>query len=299
MNTKSIWSILEESFDILGSNGYPAMDKMASELALEPGWFTLMAAISLFGSEPFSTAQFMGMFPYGLARLNDERFASGARQGYLTSDEQGEYRATEVGENVTRQIIRAADQSIAHLQPMPNEPFQRFVNTLLNLSEESFARPESSARFLLSHKRNLRRIKVTALINHFERYFSELAAYRDDVYIAAWQSHLVEGHAWELFDHLCQGGAFSVDGLFARLKGRGVSPEVYEQDLRELVGYGWVEASSGVYQITLAGKLVRAGVEAETDRLFFTPWLCLDELELEELSVLSTQLRAGLLNVKR
>ena len=45
-----------------------------------------------------------------------------------------------------------------------------------------------------------------------------------------------------------------------------------------------------------AGKQVRAQVEAETDRLFFAPWSCLNESELEELSRLASQLRDGLQN---
>jgi hypothetical protein len=41
-------------------------------------------------------------------------------------------------------------------------------------------------------------------------------------------------------------------------------------------------------------KQVRAEVEAETERLFFAPWSCLNESELENLFSLSTQLRDGL-----
>lgn len=36
---------------------------------------------------------------------------------------------------------------------------------------------------------------------------------------------------------------------------------------------------------------MRAEVEAETKRLFFAPWSCLSESELEELSTLAGQLR--------
>jgi hypothetical protein len=62
------------------------MDKTASELNLADDWFNWVVAIWLFGSEPITTAKFMRMLPYGLARLNEERFASAARQGYLRAD---------------------------------------------------------------------------------------------------------------------------------------------------------------------------------------------------------------------
>jgi len=56
----------------------------------------------------------------------------------------------------------------------------------------------------------------------------------------------------------------------------------------------WRDEDSGVYQITSDGKQVRAEVEAETERLFFAPWSCLNESELEELSSLASQLWNGL-----
>ena len=63
MNKASAWFLLEEAFDILGDCGYPAMDKTASELNLDDDWFTWVAAIWLFGSEPITTSKFMCMFP--------------------------------------------------------------------------------------------------------------------------------------------------------------------------------------------------------------------------------------------
>jgi hypothetical protein len=66
-----------------------------------------------------------------------------------------------------------------------------------------------------------------------------------------------------------------------------------------LIERGWVEESSGVYQITSKGKQVRAEVEAETERLFFAPWSCLEESELAELASLAEGLRDGLMNLAR
>jgi hypothetical protein len=55
-----------------------------------------------------------------------------------------------------------------------------------------------------------------------------------------------------------------------------------------------VDEDSGKIQITSAGKQARGEVEAETERLFFAPWSCLSESELDELSSLASQLRDGL-----
>jgi hypothetical protein len=70
--------------------------------------------------------------------------------------------------------------------------------------------------------------------------------------------------------------------------------EIYLQDLQELVKRGWVTEKTNEYQITPAGNNVRAGVEAETEQLFFAPWSCLDEKDVEDLMILATQLHDGL-----
>ncbi|MBK6431221.1 hypothetical protein [Candidatus Amarolinea dominans] len=121
-----------------------------------------------------------------------------------------------------------------------------------------------------------------------------LEGHRDDCYFATWSAYGVEGHAWEVLDVLSQNDALAFADLHSKLSRRGVTEEVHAGDVRELVGRGWAEESSGVIQITSSGKQVRAEVEAETERLFFAPWSCLNESELDDLFNLSRQLRDGL-----
>ena len=299
MNKKSIWSHLEDGFDILGGYGYPMMDKTAEELNLDGDWFTWIAAIWLFGSQPITTAKFMKMFPYGLARLNEECFTSAARQGYLMLDKEGGYSSTEIGINVALKIWRQAGESLANLKPMPEENLQHLYNYLERLVEASLAIPQPPSHFYLSHKReNYRRLGTIHPLENFVVLFGELAAYRDDMHIGAWQAHQIEGHAWDMFDKIYSGESLTIDGLYAKLKRRGLSQEIYIQDLQELIERGWVSERANEYQITPAGKKVREDVEAQTERLFFAPWSCLDERDLEDLMSLATQLHDGLQNPK-
>jgi hypothetical protein len=52
---------------------------------------------------------------------------------------------------------------------------------------------------------------------------------------------------------------------------------------------GWVGENSAKIQITSKGKQVREQVEAETFRLSFVPWMCLNVSEVEKLSRLVSQ----------
>ena len=297
MNIKSTWSLLEEGFDILGDYGYPAMDKTASELNLDDDWFTWVAAIWLFGSEPITTSKFMCMFPYGLTHLNEERFASAVRHGYLRADREGEYSPTENGLNIALRIWRQAGDSLANLKPMPEENLQFLVNFVERIIEASLAKPELPSHFYLSHKReNYRRLETIHPLENFVVIFGELAVYRDDMHIAAWQKHQIEGHAWDMFDKIYNGKALAFDELYEKLKGRGLPAEIYAQDLQELIKHGWVSETANKYQITSAGKKVREDVEAETEYLFFAPWFILNEKELGDLQSLAKQLHDGLQN---
>ena len=295
MNLKSIWSALEDVYDILGGYGFAAMDKAATEMELTPDWSTWLFAMWLFGSEPITTANFMRIFPYGLAQYNEERFASAVQHGYLISDGKNGYIPTELGMKAAHKVWRAAGNSLAPLKPMPEAQMEKAFDYLARIGEAALSAPEPPSHYFMSHKReNYKLFPILYPLERFIVLFGELSAYRDDMYVASWGAHGVEGHAWEVLDLLSNSDSMIFADLHSKLSRRGVVEEVPTGDVRELIGCGWAEESSGVVKATEAGKQVRAEVEAETERLFFAPWSCLNESELEELASLSTQLRDGL-----
>ena len=295
MNLKSIWTTLEESSEILGDYAFSAADKAAEELSLPANFYNWVTAIWAFDVNPFSIAQFMRYFPYGLAQVNDERLASAVGQGYLASDGQGVYRATESGKSAALRLINVGNEVVAALTPMPKESLRMLGNLLARISGAAFHSPEPPAHVLIKAKRDLyERTGVFATLEGFIAHCFLLEGHRDDCYFATWSAHGVEGHTWEVLDALSQGDALTFADLHSKLSRRGMTEEVHAGDVSELVGRGWVEESSGVVKATEAGKQVRAEVEAETERLFFAPWSCLNESELEELASLAGQLRDGL-----
>jgi hypothetical protein len=296
MNLKSIWSALEESSEILFDNyGYPAADEAAEELSLPPGYYAWVTAIWIFDANPFSIAQFMRYFPYGLARVNDERLASAVEQGYLASDGQWKYRATESGITAALRLIQTGNAVTAALTPIPKESLRTLGNLLARISDAAFNLPEPPAHVLIKAKRDCyQRTGTFAALEGFPAYCLLLEGHRDDCYFATWSAHGVDGHTWEVLDALSQNDALTFTNLHNKLSRRGVTEEVHVGDVKELIGRGWVEEGSGVVKATEAGRQVRVEVEAETERLFFAPWSCLNESELEELARLTSQLRDGL-----
>lgn len=300
MNNHSIWSVLEESYDILGDYGYPAMDKAAEGLGLGSDFFTWVAAIWLFGAETFTTADYMRMFPYGLARMYEECFASAAQKGYLISYGNGKYTRSEKGLETAQKIWHASGDALADLRPISAEQEQRLFGYLARLIEASLATHEPPSHFNLSHKHeNYRPHETKYPQSVFVIRVVELSAFRDDMYIAGWSAHGLQGHAWEVLDLLSQKDTLTFNDLHDKLSRRGVTREAHAEDVMELAQRGWVEEDSGKIQITSAGRQARVEVETETERLFFAPWSCLNESELEELASLAGELREGLRTNKK
>lgn len=295
MNLNSTWSALEGSYDMLGDYGYPAMDKTATEMGLEPDFFSWLVAVWLFGAETFSAADYMRMFPYGQARENEEGFVSAAQKGYLVSDGSGRYTRSQKGMDVAQKIWRVAGDSLANLKPISDEHQQRLMEYLGRLVNASLAAPEPPSHFFLSHKyQNYSRYGTESPLEDFIVRFGSLSAFRDDMYIACWSAHGVQGHVWETLDKLVQNDELTFDDLFDKVKRRVPARELLAENILELARRGWADDASGRIQITASGKQVRAEVEAETERLFFAPWACLNESELDELASLASQLRDGL-----
>jgi hypothetical protein len=82
--------------------------------------------------------------------------------------------------------------------------------------------------------------------------------------------------------------------LFAEFSAPLFSREAIAQDALDLVERGWVQEEAGVYQVTQAGHRTRQEAEELTNRLFFAPWSCLNQAEIEDLSNWVVGLRNGL-----
>ena len=139
MNLDSIWSALEESSEILFDHyAYPAADKAAEELSLPSGYYAWVMPIWIFDADPFSITEFMRYFPYGLAKVNDERLTSAVRQGYLTLDSQGIYHATESGRTAALRLMQVGNERISALAPLSNESLRTLGDLLAQISDAAF-----------------------------------------------------------------------------------------------------------------------------------------------------------------
>ncbi|MBI5650448.1 MAG: hypothetical protein HZC40_08395 [Chloroflexi bacterium] len=300
MNLTSLWSVLESSFDPLNDDAFAVFQKIADEQGFEPGWITWLAAIFIFGAEPFSVAGYMRVFPYGSARVHAARLASAVQQEILTTSSNDEYRATEKGKRLVNRMMLAAESSIAYLQPIAPAELQRILDYGERLVAAALSAPEPPSKFGATHyNKNMRPRADASPMRFFVHYFATLDKYRGNAHLATWHQYNIEGNRWEVLTYVWKGEFNTLEKLRAELNFRGITREEYGAILQELAGRGWIEETSGEYRLTAEGKQIREDAEALTNRYFFASWSCLSQVELEDFFNLAVQLRDGLRSLKK
>jgi hypothetical protein len=180
---------------------------------------------------------------------------------------------------------------LADYTPLPRDDMQRIVELLRRIVDASAAAPEPL------EKPDLRSSRLTdpgasgSAAARIDQYASDLLHYRDDVHQAAWRPLGASGPAWEIFTFIWRGEAVTLEALQQQLERRGHSPEEYGQFLGELTERGWIVETGGAYTPTAQGRRLREQAEETTNRLFYAPWVCLSESEIETLRELLIRLR--------
>lgn len=295
MNLNTIWSALEESYELLFTYAFHKFDERTAELGLELGWRTWIQAIWVFDSEPFSTETYMRFVSYGSERVNEARFAHATKQGFLAVHSENEYQSTEKGKHVAKQIAQKAEVSLVHLQPMPAAGLQKILGYGRRLIEACLAAPEPPSKFTITrYYQNMHPDQGASLLRLFVHYFATLDQYRGAAHLDSWQDHNLAGYVWSVLTSIWRDEANTLETLHEEMGASVFSRDEILGALQNLTKRGWIEEESRIYRTTPEGGRIRQEAEELTDRYFFPPWACLNETEQADLLNLATQLHAGL-----
>jgi len=275
MTLATFWPIAMEALQALRRHYYPEMERVATELSL-PEWYGWLLPALAFEPEPISAAKLRLRSPYTSPRLYQERLTNAAKQGFmiLLDEAEGAYRLSESGKRAAECVLEAAYKKMAMLQPLPSAELERLAGLLRRLVMSCLEAPEPPGKWCITHSRKTDPGNQASGLVRVDQFLSDLAAYRDDAHLAAWQPYCIEGHAWEAFTYLWRGEATTLDEICRKLARRGYLREEYLSALEDLIGCGWVEERDG-YQITTLGNEIRQTAEELTDQYFFSPWSCL------------------------
>jgi hypothetical protein len=270
------------------------MARAAGEQMPAGEWYGWLFAALMWEPEPLSAERLAVRAPYTALALHHARLARGAELGMLAPVTASGYRLTDAGHATIRHIIAAAYAVMVEPHPRPLADLERLTSLLRRLVEASLAAPEPAVKGALHLSRRIDPGESAPILARIDQFLSDLNAYRDDAHVASWQPLAVSGPAWEAFTYLWREQARTVDDLVAQLAFRHHAPAIYADALAALVSRGWAAETDNGYEVTEMGRTIRQAAEAATDRVFFAPWACLDEKELEELQDLLAGLRDGL-----
>ncbi len=165
----------------------------------------------------------------------------------------------------------------------------RIVSLLGKLAQASLESPQPADKVCIAQTHQSFPSQEYAPLATIDQRLDELNAFRDDMHLAAWRPHEVEGFAWEALTFIWRGDASSAEELAEKLSVRDYSVDDYEQALVGLAQRDWLEKTADGYQVTPEGQAVRQQAEDDTDRYFFAPWACLSDAESVQLHGLLTR----------
>jgi hypothetical protein len=283
MEKPKLWPIALETLMALGSHYVPAMEKAADDAGAERGVWGLLISALTFEPETISNTKLQRRNPYqNYTRL----LADASGQGFFDIQEKGIYRLTDLGRSVGNEIILAAYARMQTFEPMRVEQMHFLSILLRQLVMASHTSPEPPGKWCLTHARRLDPGQNAPLIIQVDQYLSDLAAYRDDAHLAAWQPLDFDGPTWEAFTLLWQGEGDNLDTLVEKLSYRRFSRKVYTKALQRLEERDLIISVSGKWKLTPAGKQLRQKVEDKTDDYFYAPWDCLNDEDTQALKTL-------------
>lgn len=286
-----LFSLIGEALNAIGTQYNDALQQTNADLGLAgPDW-GLLFDIQGLEPGPATAARLQRFMPYVTPETLETRLAEAAGRGLLAGEQQQGYRLTERGRTAVQQSFGAVHTALADVELLPEDQQRRLNELLRRLVDATVAQPEPADKSVLLASRLTdpgERGSAAALT---DQYLTDLARYRDDAHLAAWQPFGVNGITWEALSLIWRGEAYSADTLAKRLERRAQPVQAYVDAIHQLVERGWVAQHGEAYRATDRGAALRQGAEETTDRYFYAPWSCLSDAETDELRDLLARLR--------
>ena len=288
MALEDLWPALEALRRRLQQETASAIGVVAEPLGLNaPGWALLLRTAAA-APEPLSAARLGGWNPY----VNPWTYEAGlqhlAAVGLLAAETDGAYALTPAGQAAVRRLLAALSDRLGQLQPLDAPARERLAGLLQRVAAACLTAPEPPRRTRLRLSRWMAGEGEARAMVRLDQALADLAAYREDCHVAAWQPHMVGGPAWDTLSALWRGTPGTLEALYGQMVRRGWPRDTYARALQALARADWV-AGPEPYTLTPKGRAVREQAEAQTQRDFFAPWRV---LEAEALAALRSLLAA-------
>jgi predicted transcriptional regulator len=291
-----VWPVCNDAYHAISQCYVPVMDEKAAEYDLPEGGGWLLLPALTFDPDIISAEKLRIRSPYTSARRYQAGLKKLADLGFLdrVDTDKDKFRLTSKGRGAVLDIVGAAYAVMEEMQPLDTDELDAISKQIYQLVNACVEAPEPPRKWSITHSRRIDPGDDAPVMVRIDQYLSDLAAYRDDAHLAAWQIYEIEGHAWETLTVLWRKAPFTLDGLCEQLAHRGFTTEEYRVALADLIERGWVNLDNGDYCLTELGEKVREESETDTDDYFYRPWSCLSDQAIRDLQKHLTHLKTAL-----
>jgi hypothetical protein len=293
MEGHALWKLMRESLSGIENCYLLAVDPLVSESGMGNREWGLLLAASTFEPDPTTPGHLMVRGPYTAAEQYSRLLSNAADRGYFDELADGQFRLTSLGRESVENYVELARKAMAESDPLTPETSLRLALALNRLVRQCLETPPPPNVWSIRLSFKLMPSMDPAL-PYIEQAISCLVAYRDDAHLASWRNSGLPATALETLTILWRKQAKTLDDLVERLEHRGHPRMVYADALAELRDRNFVTGVRSDIRITPEGVEFRNGIEETTDRLFFTPWLCLNQSEMEEMAGILAQIKDDL-----
>lgn len=293
MEDRRLWELIYTTWTAIVDLYDPVFDRYREQNWLDSWSLGLLFAALTFEPEAISAARLRVRNPFTSDDVYRTRLSTLAERGYLAEAEPGEYRLTSYGRSEADTVIQAAYQVMIQADPLPAKESRRLGDLLDILVRACMHTPSPPDTWSIDLGYRLMPARGMQLPT-IEQAISCLNGYRDDAHLAAWQPTGISPTALECLTLLWRGQAAGLSELFERLANRGYPLSEYSRALEELCQLGYLAGPENAPKLTAEGLAFRQRVEEDTDRYFFAPWGCLDQVTRQELAGLLIRLADGL-----
>ncbi len=253
-------------------------------------WFALLTAKGL-EPAPLTFNDLRAVNPYAAPTRIKELLKKGIKDAFFTETDEGKFRVAEKGNKVLDAFFNTAQKKLLEAPSLSPAEMNRLAQLLGKIVSATEAAPKPAKKFSLAGSRWTDPQNGAPAALMVDQYITDLARYRDDAHIAAWQSSDLNGHEWEALTFVWNDDAHSAEELAEKRENRGYSIQDYAEALHVLAQRGLLLDDGGQYQLTPEGQSLRDQAEEETDRLFYVGWAVLNKDDLKTMNQLLIDLK--------
>ncbi len=261
----------------------------AAELSGYPNneWRGWLIPAFILAPDPIDAGKIRIRSPYSNPTKISSILAKQCLNGSLIESD-GEYRLSPRAKKAAQKMVDASRAALIEQVAYPIQYLNQITRLLQPVYAACLKSAEPQSKWSILHNRDQIQLESQPAIIQIDQICSDLAAWRDDCHLGAWQPyHYIQGSVWEVLSLMWQSNLHTLAEISEKLcELRGFSEQDYLSALEDLKLRGWVFEESGHYFLTNSGSTIRQLAEDYTDEMFYTPFYVLNETELAELKQL-------------